>query len=350
MSNQKCFTLLELSCSVFKFCSIQSNLRNLRRISSSTTHTQQDNQEASKFDEQDQDGAEKSSSFHQNFHRRSYERKRTDYQKERKGSHGYGSRTLSFMTNPSITHYQRLNIDPSASIDTIKSAYYSLSKQYHPDIVGRDDPIAVENFRIITDAYDTLSNPDARKQYDKQIQLHSESPSEPVYTSWRPQGHSGDRQETIFRMREAHRIFQSKQDEALAREKERNPNKFRSGVFRQEINDIESDRKRLESHLRFMDETSAKISSSTFRSSDNNELYRVHLYSTLIRKQRELDEYQQERSGGGDEFLWLSLATIFGVLFVVMLTTTSSIYDFDLAAILDGKIETKIKDNTEVKR
>ena len=47
----------------------------------------------------------------------------------------------------------------------IKSAYRKLAKQYHPDV--NDSPDAAEQFREITEAYDTLTDPDRRRRYDR---------------------------------------------------------------------------------------------------------------------------------------------------------------------------------------
>ena len=47
----------------------------------------------------------------------------------------------------------------------IKSAYRKLAKQYHPDV--NDSPDAAERFREITEAYDTLTDPDRRRRYDR---------------------------------------------------------------------------------------------------------------------------------------------------------------------------------------
>ena len=47
----------------------------------------------------------------------------------------------------------------------IKTAYRKLAKQYHPDVNQASD--AAERFREITEAYDTLTDPDRRRRYDR---------------------------------------------------------------------------------------------------------------------------------------------------------------------------------------
>lgn len=355
MSKYAGIHLSELGRSALRLCSECQYFYIIRRqvctSRASRNRSGQENPEANRNNKQGNEETGRSSSFHQTYHRRSYERKRTDYEKGRDHGQGKSARTISFMANPSTTHYQRLNIDSSAGIDSIKSAYYSLSKQYHPDIVGKDNPDAVENFRLITDAYDTLSNPKTKAEYDQQIQLDTETALDPAYSSWKPQDYDEQNQETIYRMREAQRIFQSKQDEALAREKERNPNKFRSGVFRQDIDEVDINFERLENQIRYMDMSSnTRVSSNVFQRSDSNDFYRAHLYGTLLRRREELREHTQDPgSGPSDDFVWISLATLVGTLVFVALTAANAIYDFDIAALLDRRLQQKATKDIEVK-
>jgi molecular chaperone DnaJ len=52
-----------------------------------------------------------------------------------------------------------------ASQDDIKNAYRELVKKYHPDL-HKDDPQAPRNMSDVNEAYDTLSDPAKRQQYD----------------------------------------------------------------------------------------------------------------------------------------------------------------------------------------
>ena len=58
-------------------------------------------------------------------------------------------------------HYQTLGVDRNASPDDIKRAYRKLAAQHHPDKGGD-----TAKFQEISAAYDTLSNPDKKAQYD----------------------------------------------------------------------------------------------------------------------------------------------------------------------------------------
>ena len=62
-------------------------------------------------------------------------------------------------------YYELLGVAPDATTAQIKSAYRKLAKRYHPDV--NDSPDAGERFREITAAYDTLTDPDRRRRYDR---------------------------------------------------------------------------------------------------------------------------------------------------------------------------------------
>ncbi len=62
-------------------------------------------------------------------------------------------------------YYQILGVSRNASPDEIKKTYRRLALKYHPD-KNPDDPRAAEQFKEINEAYEVLSNPEQRQEYD----------------------------------------------------------------------------------------------------------------------------------------------------------------------------------------
>lgn len=62
-------------------------------------------------------------------------------------------------------YYDILGLGKDASPEDIKSAYRKLAKQYHPDI--NKEPGAAEKFKEINEAYECLSDPNKKSNYDQ---------------------------------------------------------------------------------------------------------------------------------------------------------------------------------------
>jgi len=78
----------------------------------------------------------------------------------------YGS-SLRLLATTTIkgNFYKVLDLTPDADAQDIKTSFYKLSMKYHPDLNSEDEG-ALQKFREIAEAYEVLSNPESRKQYD----------------------------------------------------------------------------------------------------------------------------------------------------------------------------------------
>lgn len=75
-----------------------------------------------------------------------------------------------------MNYYEVLGVEENATQDQIKAAYRSLVKSYHPDVNAA--PNASTFFRLIREAYETLSDPSKRRDYDNQNSRPQSPPQE----------------------------------------------------------------------------------------------------------------------------------------------------------------------------
>jgi len=76
-----------------------------------------------------------------------------------------------------VAHYDVLGLPFDADSETIHRAYRHLVRKYHPDVGAGSSP---EKFRQLTEAYQTLSDPQQRAVYDKELHRSSRPVPEPL--------------------------------------------------------------------------------------------------------------------------------------------------------------------------
>merc|ERR1719491_2618593 len=64
-------------------------------------------------------------------------------------------------------YYDMMEIKPGASASEIKKAYYKVARKCHPD-KNPGDQAATAQFQKLSEVYQVLSDPEARKKYDKE--------------------------------------------------------------------------------------------------------------------------------------------------------------------------------------
>ena len=74
---------------------------------------------------------------------------------------------------PTINYYDLLQINPRAEIETVERVYRILAARYDPRNAQTGDP---ERFRMLTEAYEVLSNPVKRSEYDRWLESSQGAP------------------------------------------------------------------------------------------------------------------------------------------------------------------------------
>jgi DnaJ-class molecular chaperone len=71
-------------------------------------------------------------------------------------------------------HYATLGLDRRCTLAQIRAAYRALAKQHHPD-VNPNSPAASARTQELNAAYETLSDPDLRAAYDRELDAPKQS-------------------------------------------------------------------------------------------------------------------------------------------------------------------------------
>lgn len=78
---------------------------------------------------------------------------------------------MATRTSVQSCYYRLLNVQYSASHVEIKEAFFKLAKTLHPDVNG-GCPDKTKEFKLVSQAYDILSDPSLRKKYDWESGAH----------------------------------------------------------------------------------------------------------------------------------------------------------------------------------
>jgi curved DNA-binding protein CbpA len=74
---------------------------------------------------------------------------------------------------PTINYYDLMQINPRAEIETVQRVYRILAARFDPRNAQTGDP---ERFRMLTEAYEVLSNPVKRSEYDRWLESSQGAP------------------------------------------------------------------------------------------------------------------------------------------------------------------------------
>src|SRR3954463_13035702 len=66
-----------------------------------------------------------------------------------------------------MNFYIVLGVPTTADADTIRTAFRTLARRYHPDAGAGS---SAQRFREVVEAYETLSDPIRRRRYDERLQ------------------------------------------------------------------------------------------------------------------------------------------------------------------------------------
>jgi len=80
-----------------------------------------------------------------------------------------------------LNHYSLLGIKHNDSISMVRKSYYTLSKQFHPDIYKG----SAEIFKKLGEAYSTLKDPIKREDYNKKLKIFSNFKKHNKYSTHR---------------------------------------------------------------------------------------------------------------------------------------------------------------------
>jgi curved DNA-binding protein CbpA len=84
------------------------------------------------------------------------------------------------LATKALDYYEFLQISPHADYETIHRVYRYLAARFHPDNPDTGDP---EKFFLLKSAYDVLSNPERRSEYDREYEREAPERTTPLSES-----------------------------------------------------------------------------------------------------------------------------------------------------------------------
>lgn len=128
-------------------------------------------------------------------------------------------------------YYELLEVSQNASFEVIEKAYKVLAKKYHPDKWPSNQAYwAEDKFKEITEAYQTLSNSELRKQYDLKIRLNN--PFEGKYNELYEEHENLKQEVNIMKIRNKSNEYNN--------ESKRNTENSNGGYFKRYISTLKS--------------------------------------------------------------------------------------------------------------
>jgi hypothetical protein len=88
----------------------------------------------------------------------------------------------------SLNYYEILQVSPNAEPEVVEVAYRRLARKYHPDVNESDEASLI--MKELNLAYQVLSDPQSRQQYDNELQFHEDttkaSSTSKTNNRWKP--------------------------------------------------------------------------------------------------------------------------------------------------------------------
>ncbi|KAL6602506.1 DnaJ-domain-containing protein [Neocallimastix sp. 'constans'] len=150
-------------------------------------------------------------------------------------------------------YYELFNLKVECTQKEIRKAYYHKALKYHPDKTGPDDKEATRIFLHLTKAYEVLSDPKKRREYDEKLKakLHQKERIEKFDAKRRQMKEDLDLKERAYK--------RQKTEEALTKEQLQNEiNRLREEgirILNQALEEEEEKPVNIESQISDMDKT-----------------------------------------------------------------------------------------------